>query len=538
MYADTASRERGQSTLDEKARQREENARPRGESGEKGENPGTARPGSGEREQPREWPEIQPIVQQIKAVMPFDMALLPKAFAPWVSDAAERMQCPPDYMAVGAIVSLSAVVGRKGMVRPRKRDDWTVCPNAWGVAIGRPSAMKTPPIVEALKPLQRLEIDAKDVYESAIETYKADKTLAKLAADEAEKAARKHIKDKQPEKAKAVLLENPPDIAEPTRRRLIVNDATIEKLGEILNENPNGVLLFRDEIFGFLKTIDREDRSNDRAFYLEAFDGKGRYTFDRIGRGTLDIESVCVSIIGCIQPSRLSPYLHGAIKGGAGDDGMLQRFQLAVWPDLTPWKAVDRWPDTDAKNTAFEVFDRLYNWDGYPAESPAKFTPVAQDLFDEWFTELHKKLRSDDIHPAIESHLGKYKSLAPSLAVLIHLADDVTHSGLIGEDATLKALTWCEYLESHMYRIYGAAVDPVDTNALTILAKIKGGKLADGFGTRDIRMNGWTGLSDIESIKAALSRLCEHGYLVEEVTGTAGRPSIKYRINPAATTTE
>ena len=28
-----------------------------------------------------------------------------------------------------------------------------------------------------------------------------------------------------------------------------------------------------------------------------------------------------------------------------GDDGLLQRFQLAVWPDVAgPWRKVDRWP--------------------------------------------------------------------------------------------------------------------------------------------------------------------------------------------------
>jgi hypothetical protein len=68
---------------------------------------------------PPMWPEIQPIVQQIKAVIPFDAALLPEPFAPWVCDAAERMQCPSDYMAVAAMVSLSAVIGRKGMVSGR-----------------------------------------------------------------------------------------------------------------------------------------------------------------------------------------------------------------------------------------------------------------------------------------------------------------------------------------------------------------------------------------------------------------------------------
>jgi hypothetical protein len=55
----------------------------------------------------------------------------------------------------------------------------------------------------------------------------------------------------------------------PIRRRYIVNDPTVEKLGEILNQNPAGVLLFRDGIAGFLAMLERAGRENDRAFYLE-----------------------------------------------------------------------------------------------------------------------------------------------------------------------------------------------------------------------------------------------------------------------------
>ena len=38
----------------------------------------------------------------------------------------------------------------------------------------------------------------------------------------------------------------------------MVNDSTVEKLGEILNQNPNGITHKRDEIYGFLQTLDRE----------------------------------------------------------------------------------------------------------------------------------------------------------------------------------------------------------------------------------------------------------------------------------------
>ena len=47
------------------------------------------------------------------------------------------------------------------------------------------------------------------------------------------------------------------------------DDATVEKLGELLNENPHGLLQFRDEDAGFLHMMDREGHENARAFLKE-----------------------------------------------------------------------------------------------------------------------------------------------------------------------------------------------------------------------------------------------------------------------------
>jgi hypothetical protein len=78
--------------------------------------------------------------------------------------------------------------------------------------------------------------------------------------------------------------------SDPPCPRIIINDATVEKLGELLNENPRGVLLIRDELSGFLARMENEEHQSERAFYLEAFNGDGRFTYDRIGRGTIHIE--------------------------------------------------------------------------------------------------------------------------------------------------------------------------------------------------------------------------------------------------------
>jgi hypothetical protein len=142
---------------------------------------------------------------------------------------------------------------------------------------------------------------------------------------------------------------------EPILRRYKTEDATVEKISELLLENPRGILVHRDELSGWLRNLEKQGREGDRSFYLEAWNGTGSFDVDRIGRGSLHVPALCLSILGSIQPGPLSTYVYRATQGEKGDDGLLQRFQLLVWPDPpASWRNVDRWPDTEAKNRAYE----------------------------------------------------------------------------------------------------------------------------------------------------------------------------------------
>ena len=114
----------------------------------------------------------------------------------------------------------------------------------------------------------------------------------------------------------------------PTRRRYMTNDCTVEKLGELLNENPNGLLQFRDELTGWLASMERERNQGDPKFYLECWTGKTAGTVDRIGRGTIDIPRHCLSVLGGIQTGPMRSYLHQTLEGGFNDDGLFQRFRI------------------------------------------------------------------------------------------------------------------------------------------------------------------------------------------------------------------
>ena len=296
------------------------------------------------------WDQPRPIESALPPVMPFDPRLLPSSLGDYVLDAAERQQAPPDFAAVSALVGLASIAGNRVRMKPKQFDDWAVVPNLWGAAIGAPSMMKTPALRSALGPVFDLQDQLKKGWEDEQRDVSIEAALSELESKSAAKKAASALRAGDREGAKRILYEGASDNdANIPCPRLIVNDATVEKLGELLNQNPRGLLLIRDELPGFLAKMKSEEFQSDRAFYLEAFNGDGQFTYDRIGRGTVHIENCTLSIVGGVQPSRIAPLVRGAMSGSS-DDGLIQRLQLAVWPDaLGEWKWVDRHPDEGAR---------------------------------------------------------------------------------------------------------------------------------------------------------------------------------------------
>lgn len=184
-------------------------------------------------------------------------------------------------------------------------------------------------MTEALKPLTRLENRARDKFKSETQKYNSDYDMFELKTASA-KAHAKSVLKNNPDAEISVELPTQP-IA-PTPTRFIASDTTYEALVEILAHNPRGVLAYRDELVALLKTLDREENAAARGFFMTGWNGSDSYTVDRIIRGHQYLEAVCLSMLGSTQPARLATYIGQALRGGNGDDGMIQRFGLLVWP--------------------------------------------------------------------------------------------------------------------------------------------------------------------------------------------------------------
>ena len=256
-----------------------------------------------------EWPPLVPLL----ATPPtpgLDAKLIHPALRTWLTDITDRASIPLEYAAAPAYVALSSTVGRHVGIMPVRFDRYLVVSNLWGGIVGRPSTMKSSAVQEALDPLNRLAATARERFRAAAgkraareEAVKAEMGGIKVEMRQAATGKNDIAALEQRLAEKMVELEQ---VGE-TERRYLTQDATIEKLGELLRDNPRGLLVFRDELAGWLRNLDKPGRDGDREFFLEAWNGTGDYTVDRIGRGTVYIPAITVSIVGGIQPGKLEP---------------------------------------------------------------------------------------------------------------------------------------------------------------------------------------------------------------------------------------
>jgi hypothetical protein len=182
----------------------------------------------------------------------FPLELLPDDLAAWVADAAERARFRPEFAAVPCMAALGILIGRKLGIRLKRHDDWTEYANVWGAIIGPPSALKSPAIREAMRPFKALQVAADARYQEEQEDYETALEGYKLQKGAKRKTAAKALA-KNPEAAIDLDCEKPD---KPIARTYWTSDATAERLGErlgeLLAENPNGLLVERDELSSFL----------------------------------------------------------------------------------------------------------------------------------------------------------------------------------------------------------------------------------------------------------------------------------------------
>ncbi|MBT5934546.1 YfjI family protein [Sulfurimonas sp.] len=398
----------------------------------------------------------------------FTPDMIPEPIRRWTLDNCNHAEGSLNYGATAALVVIASVIGYHVRVKPKVNADWKITPTLWGMAIGNPSDRKSPVVDQFIKPLKSLEKHATEAYEEKISQYKEEEKHQKFAQKAKDKALQKAYElgdDAAIQNAKNMKV--PKICEEPIAERFLINDATTESIGILASKSKRTILQNRDELSGFLASLKKAGREGDRSFFLEAFTGDRSYTYDRVGRGNINIERLSLSLYGTIQPSEVAKHI--VSKDGKSDDGLAQRMQLSVFSDGVFKPYMDEPIDREARDRAYEIIKTLAYadfevWgatnDPFDEIPYFSFDATTQELFVKWYGELKNK-EKNELNLNMQAHLGKYYSLLPSLALVFFLIDkaaDETSANSIGASHFKMAKKWCNVLETHARKMYGLTV--------------------------------------------------------------------------------
>ncbi len=497
------------------------------------------------------WEYPNEIETKIPPVQALETELIPEPLRLWLADISYRMQTPPDFATVASIVIAGSIIGAGCGIRPKQFDDWEIIPNVWGANIARPSVvLKSPSMREPMSLLERLQAEYREIFEKNKTSAEFDELANKALIDDVKgrlsKTAKGKGKGDDVQKLKAdymQLLEHTKP--EATRRLFKTNETSVQSMTVLQNQNPKGILTFRDELTALLVKWDREDGADERAYFMEGWNGNGSYTDFKIGRGLTEAPNICISLLGGIQPDKLRRYLYQAQNGN--NDGLIQRIQLAVWPDEPKcWQLIDTIPNKTEKLRAYNIFKVMAELDfikcgAVQSENDDRpyfrFDNTAQLVFNEWLIELQTIKINEETNPLMTEHFGKFRSLMPSLSLIFHCIDisDGKAHGSVSLMAAKLAVEWCRYLESHARRIYSMTESPEHSAAVRLADKIKAGALPTPFTAQTVYGKHWHGLKDRIEVEAACNVLLDENWLRmhRKPKPATGRPPMpEYQINP------
>ena len=124
----------------------------------------------------------------------------------------------------------------------------------------------------------------------------------------------------------------------------------------------------------------------------------------------------------------------------------------------------------------------------------------------------------------------------PALALIFHvitIAGNENKIGKITRESVVRAICWCEYLESHARRIYGMALNISTQGASVLSKKIKQGELGQKFSLRDVYRKQWSFLKDKDSAEAACEELIKNHWIKEVSDAPPGQKTkTEYVVNP------
>ncbi len=377
---------------------------------------------------------VDSVSRKLPSAEPFPVDALPGPCRKLAREAAAAISCPPDLVAVPMLVTLGSAIGNSRVVK--LKGGWEEGATLYGAAIADPGEKKTPALKEAVRPAMKQQAALRNTYREKQDEYKRE--------------CREYEVERKDAAKQGIVAPPPPE--EPTMQRTVVEDTTVEALAVVLEGNPRGVLAIRDELAGWVHSMNQyksAGKGADRQFWLSAW-SNSEAVVDRKSRGEpLMLPRPFASVFGSIQPGVL-PEL-----GQGREDGLLDRFLFATRTPYPRGGLTTKLPSQPEPST--RVYTMGYAIYTCERTSTATRTPCASC----WHRTPNRYQHREEMEPPgfparLKGPWSKLEGYIARLCLILATARAVDGSTAerVEVDDVLRALVLLDYFKSHARRVY------------------------------------------------------------------------------------
>lgn len=291
------------------------------------------------------------VAEQMGANLPID----------WLSDRnktiIEKMStalaCPRDFSVCAMLTATATILGGKITL---SADNHINCPAVWIMLVAPSGIGKSDPVSIMTEPIARKDAAYAREYAQAVADWTANKKQG----------------------------------AEPQEKQIILDNYTPESIGKYLLAGADSLLIATDEIKAFFADFGKytHGRGGEEDRYLSLIDQR-LYKVLRKHDAAIVVPHPCISLIGGIQPARLS----SIITGERLHSGLFQRL-LVCAPDILHFPEVTPRVDYDFRGE----WSKQCEWLFAMPPTAMQISPEAYAAYD--YRKISNSQRADKLHTA------------------------------------------------------------------------------------------------------------------------------------------
>ncbi|MGD9722624.1 MAG: DUF3987 domain-containing protein [Pirellulales bacterium] len=474
------------------------------------------------------WPEI--ISLDTVRLPEFPTHTLPGALREWVEAESYATQTPADLAGLLALAVCSSTIARRVVVEPRCR--WEEPVNLYVAVLLEPGNRKSAVFSDATRPLCELEAELIEAARPSVARAQSERRQAEARLKKLEKVAAEKG-DAEARHEAGNLAEELATQVEPVLPRLIVDDATCEKLGMILAEQGGRIASMSPEggVFDLMAGLYSKNGIPQFGVYLMGHSGDNLKS-DRVSRSSVYVERPALTCAYAMQPQVIMGLAANAAFRGRG---LLARFLYAAPQSWIGRRLIAPAPVPDTVRDAYHETVKAMA-DVQEEKITLNLTADAAARLEAWEAEIEAMLADGGQMEIMRDWGGKLAGATLRMAAVIHCAE-YGPTGAVDQPTLAAAIEIARYLVPHAEAVLNmmqAHEGAGDEDARYVLRWIKRHGRRE-FTKRDAQQQGKRRFPKADDIDSALVELTRRGYIrlrPTEATSIGRPPSPTYDANP------